>query len=265
MDKTAPAKRAGLEVFLLTSALLVVIVVIYQAAYYPKRSRYTDVFDGLNQIYVEIHALTLKLEYIRIGEIEDKCQLIVNRLAKLLGERAGQICAVCIKTVIENRTETGKLRLEAVTLCRDDGSKGREHSTIRVAHHWIDENSDFDQLLKSDPPLGYWSFNNLPGLDGYKNSSFLAYKKGPPPETKITLLRKLFWNLPYQSTIVASISPKTVRNRQNEEIVGFLCVDSDKTGTFFTPADAFIVKGIADCLFEIVMQYNRLKKGLLTR
>jgi hypothetical protein len=221
-DVTGPAGRFILLALL--GLIVFLLLLIGQREFrYDRKSRYAEVISSLNQIFLDIQAITAK-ENASQDEIRMICGQVVNTLASLLSLITATRCSACIK-IIEGTLETD--RPKVITFCRDQLSQVRDRGPT---NHWIDQNTDFEEVLKSaGTPLTCFFANYLPWLRGYKNTSFDLYGLGVdlPIPMLGDLLRSMTWKLPYRSTIVAPITPSP-RLAENAEhvLAGYLCVDS---------------------------------------
>ena len=127
-------------------------------------------------------------------------------------------------------------------------------------HHLITENTDFLEIIrkKGTPGGSYFISNILPLLSGYKNSSFEVHEQTNPP-TQNFVTNIMNWKLPYKSTIVVPIRPLKLTKNENEDIIGFLCVDSEKMFAFRKKYDCSMLKGIADGIYNTLNRYKQSK------
>lgn len=128
--------------------------------------------------------------------------------------------------------------------------------------HWIYSNTDFKQLFDAQNPATnkYFLENNLPKKHNYQNTSFKLY--GEPNEK---------WTLPYKSTIVWPIRRITSKYERDEEqftdkqdVLGYLCIDSDARNVFNDRYDIHVGAIVADSLFVFLRRYFlwlQIKKG----
>jgi len=256
------ASEAKFPFILLSFFLLVLLIsLIHQEFRYSRKARYAEVLSYLNRIFLEIQAIAIN-RAASMEEIRQICTHFVNGLSASFSLITATKCAVCIK-IIEGypdvQRET-KIRPKVITLCRDDMSREREASVVRV-EHWIDQNTDFEQLHKdAGTPRRYYFSNYLPGIRGYKNTSFEIY--GTPWDISMPIiadfLRDISWKLPYKSTIVVPISPPPDPQRRDYRLAGYLCLDSRSRGAFTRRYDLDIMIGAGYYLYEVVHRYCQL-------
>lgn len=220
----------------------------------------TVILGGLEEIYVLNHA-PMQLES-RLRALNKVC----DRLAKAYSLISGTNCSACIKILIEGVTERGEQKVQVVTLCRDDdNSKKRASVDTKTVSHWLDDNTDYVEIVRIKPVFEKYFFcNQLPFLFGYRNTSFDVY--GLPVDSSNWLMfnsffRYLRWPLPYKSTIVVPIRPAD--DPELKRIVGFLCVDSPAMYAFQVRSDVELLIGVAAALFIPIFQLSQLRNNSL--
>jgi hypothetical protein len=252
-DITTPAGRFVL-VGLLGLIVFLLLLMGTREYRYARKSRYAEVISSLNQVFFDIQDIASRSDA-SVEEIQLGCRSVVNTLASLLSIVTATRCSVCIK-VIEGGLGGSNTRPKVVTLCRDDLSKQRDNEQV---DHWIDQNTDFEEVLKAaGTPLTCFFANYLPWMRDYKNTSAQVY--GLPANLPIPmvgdLIRNITWKLPYRSAIVAPITPPPKLARDEDHaFAGYLCVDSRSLGVFRRRFDMDVVTGVANCLYEIVHRY----------
>ena len=249
--------------YLLSAFVVMFLTALVSQEYrYSRKARYAEAISYLNRIYLHIQKLAAN-HATSSAEIKGGCLLIVNTLATTFSLLTATRCSACIK-VIEGARNTGaggQFRPKVVTLCRDETSQERESATVQV-DHWIDQNTDFEELLKSSgTPQRHFFSNYLPGLRRYKNTSLKVY--GDPWDINVPLIgdiiRDITWRLPYKSTVVFPISPQPDPARREYTLAGYLCIDSRSRGAFSRRYDPDLMAGVADCLYEIVHNYRQIE------
>lgn len=254
-------------VFLSITAVVLFLAVIVQEYRYSRKARYAEAVSYLNQAFGEIHDLTLVLnEITSTDQIIVRCKRIMNHLAAAFSLISATKCSVCIKVMEGDPSKQvgSQIRPKVVTLCRDDTSPERTVDVSRGVEHWIDQNTDFEDLLqRAGTPQYHFFANNLPGIRGYKNSSFTVY--GNPHDVNDStpsffsgVIRNERWPLPYKSTIVVPIAPRLDQQCHDYRLAGYLCVDSRPKGAFRRNYDVDLLAGVADCLYDVINRYCQL-------
>ena len=246
-------------IFLSLYVVALSLTLVWREWAYATKSRYAEILSSLEENFLILQKLVAE-QTATVGQIEQGCIRLVTNLAKIFSLTTSTACSVCIK-VIEGDPKVHQnesLRPKVRTLCRnDDAEKRRKLADISSVSHWVDQNTDFYNLHQNaGTPREYCFFsNNIPGLRGYRNSSFEVY--GSPADSLI--LTKLFppfasWPLPYKSTIVVPILPRA-HDAQSQRLYGYLCVDSRSRGAFSRRYDPELLTGIAECLCAVVKRY----------
>jgi hypothetical protein len=125
-------------------------------------------------------------------------------MARSFSDALGTECRVCVKEIRDGDHDRPRVR----AVVRSNRAVGSEESES----HYIDENTDFDELYKQGKK--FWFSNDVDDFPAYINSS---------PNRK------------YRSTIVWPILTRSIDNLGGEPfapIAAFLCVDSDPPGVF---------------------------------
>ncbi len=258
--KTSPDGRMGILV-LSSFALALLVLSVLQEFRHARKSRYAETLSYLNQIVVDIQHASIPGTQ-NPEEIRQVCRHVVNTLAAAFSLVTSTRCSVCIK-VLEADLDARPLRPKVTTLCRDDASMA-DRTPDHSVNHWVDQNTDFEQLhVGAGTPRRYFFSNRLSGVRGYKNTSFDLYGKpwdvGPPVFCDI--LRDVLWPLPYRSTMVVPISPGPSATGRRSSLAGYLCVDSRSRGAFRRRFDLDLITGVATCLFAMVHRYCEVAAG----
>lgn len=252
----SPDGRFALKIFSIFIAVLIVVLVT-QEFRYSRKARYSESLGDLNRIFREIQATACNPEA-TVDHIKLSCKSIVDCLSSVFSLITGTRCAVCIKGIEwdPNQPEGANIRPKVFTLTRDAKSEEREERAQNI-DHWIDQNTDFEQLHAETLP--YFFSNYLPGIRGYKNTSFKIYK--PPWDLNIPIfsdiVRDITWRLPYKSTIVMPISRRDTPP-DGQRLVGYLCLDSRSRRAFNRRYDIDLLKGVSDCLYDLVLRYREI-------
>ena len=110
----------------------------------------------------------------------------------------------------------------------------------------INGNTDFLELYLNFEKRMYFS-NNIPHEKGYSNSSFQINKKLPYSSTVVWPIRKLVY--------VQDKKADELLN-QEQDIIGYLCVDSARRNVFQEGYDFEMGAIIADALFVFLKGYH---------
>ena len=227
--------------------IIFIFSIIWQEYRYAKKTRYAEAMLFFDSIYKDCQ-LGASESINTEKELHLLMQRICNALASAYGMITGTRCSTCVKFLRES--ESGPIRVYVNTALRDRYSEGKRSVKGDTITHWLDANSDFEDIFENfNKPNGKVFFeNDLPKRSDYKNTSFQLY--GYPKDIRIPILRdivrNLTWKLPYKSTIVAAIYPSD--DLPNKKLVGFLCVDSPSRNVFWERYDTNIMESIGSSL-----------------
>lgn len=254
--------RVGLVLLAVFAGVFLVCSVV-QEFRYSRKTRYAE---SLPMIYTVLGscsdgAVNAPTET-NPAHITERVRDICNKLSDAFSIITGTRCAVCVKilefgpdSIIENTS-----RPVTSTLCRDYVSN-QKRAYRDERPHWLDLNTDFDEMFKTiDRPGGGVFFeNNLSSLFNYNNTSFETCG-GPPKDVRLlfarSIIRRLTWNLPYISTIGAVIFP--MAPSRDDRLVGFLCVDSSSRNNFRKRYDIELLRSISGALYPIMLRWTEL-------
>lgn len=85
----------------------------------------------------------------------------------------------------------------------------------------------------------------------YKDSNEQYYEKIPTNFAE----RKNNWPLPYRSILVVPIMP--LEDSEASKLIGFFCIDCEKTDAFNREYDPNIAIGIADGLYNVLKKHAK--------
>ena len=97
------------------------------------------------------------------------------------------------------------------------------------------------------PEGRFFLCNNLPNRANYENTSFQIYGEIDPELNPEERFEK--WTLPYKSTLVVPILPYGL---WDEELFGYLCIDSADINYFDKDMDVKISHTVADSIYNII-------------
>jgi len=147
---------AGQFVLIVLTALVLGLIVFstVQEYRYSRKARYSEITGYLNSIYQDILDVAQDTNANR-ERLQSGCRNVVNSLAGALSLVTGTRCAACIKIIVQGQ------RPKLVTLTRDEGSRDRDSG--KQVEHWIDANSDFEEVAKATTtPRKSFFENDLP-------------------------------------------------------------------------------------------------------
>lgn len=232
--------------------------VLYQEYRFSRKARYAE---AMYSIHSGIHFLRdYQGDFENIcdkGKIECKRRLskVVTAFANAFSLVTGTHCRACIKTLELRDITQDKFKqlstkdratyLNVTTFCRDSSSARGENVDDKYTHP-INGNTDFLELYLNFEKRMYFS-NNIPHEKGYSNSSFQINKKLPYSSTVVWPIRKLVY--------VQDKKADELLN-QEQDIIGYLCVDSARRNVFQEGYDFEMGAIIADALFVFLKGYH---------
>ncbi len=247
------------------SALVVflLVYVIVQEYRYSRKARYSEAMFGLHSCIHFLRDFHFDLKNIQKDfDCKNALSDVITSLTNSFSIVTGTHCRGCIKMLeIRNKTlddfqkiNNPKERVKYLfvnTYCRDAQTaytKSDEDSSNIYVHPVIGNTDFLDLYLRTE--LRCFFLNNLSTLKGYQNSS----------------LQKDDSELPYQSTIVWPIRKLVyeqdckkhnpyILNRE-QDIIGYLCIDSSGRNIFRKRYDFEMGAIIADALFTFLKNYH---------
>ncbi len=231
-------------------------------AKWEKFFNYANLYHYLNEGFKEIHHLHRKDDSnINREEIIQSFKILCTHLADGFGLVTHTKCSVCIKILVEAKTENED-DLEFETLCRDlrAGARRLKNDEISKSNgeifHTLENNTAFKEALFNNENM--FLSNKLPMLNNYNNTSDHRDLYGKQPESQP--LRVWSWDLPYRSTVVVPIIPShnEYPYETKESVIGFLCLDSNSWGVFNKEFDGVILKGIADGIYNTLVKFKEV-------
>ena len=179
------------------------------------------------------------------------CKHLLTAVAAYYTWYTGTTVALCVRAVCHGATVvTDEIEnKEVFTLVRDlhsrDGRLMDDKSDMdTIQKHRFGDNTDYMYLANGHE---YYLTNYLPLKMGYLNTASAEY--GLTLEKNTPLRKRVFlWALPYRSAIVVPILRPKPR-----ELFGFLCMDSDRMGTF-RKKDVMYLQGLAKELLKALVR-----------
>jgi hypothetical protein len=188
-------------------------------------------------------------------DVRKVCNFILAQIADAFTQITGSQCAVSIKIITPN----DKTRVR--TLYRDPRSY-INRSMTDSADYSITDNTAFDYIHRKfsfTDKVPYFFSNSLPFEKDYNNHSISVYDRHKwrwmqfcKNRRWFSPMRYLTWPLPYKSTIVVPVCPCIPSQRTQDNLIGFLCVDSPSLIAFKEPEDADLLIYVASDLYPLL-------------
>lgn len=257
LQLTTPLKWAILIPFLVNILLLFLFLIfncikaVVRHLKIERKNTYGEIILVLKDFFSKINFLR-KLAKIDSIYLKPSLQEICDSLKECFDDKTNSKCCVSIK-LFEKITDDGIIDTNATVynLCRDGASQPERDSDIyKNINHTIFDNTPFLNIVRNILKQGssveecYYINNDIPKTDNYSNSSKAAYPKN---------------KLPYNSELVVPLLPLNSEDGTITNLVGFICLDSNKKNSFGTKYDLPMLQGIADGIHDVIMKWKFTK------
>ncbi len=246
----------GLYALFLLSILLLLLLI--NAAYvqltWGRDRKYAKTLKVLNAGFASVHN-ELDKNHDGVIDLEDAriaCEAMCNNLSRAFQVITGTMCSATVKILLWDEDEGD---MYAHALARDEvGKRVRAmNDKLDRVKHYVKKNTCFTELIKciETTKEDYFLRNNLPRENAkktYRNTSFDTY--GEIDKGIFVRLRR--WPLPYKSTLVVPIAPNSPQERTENNLLGFLCIDSESRYAFSKDYDVDLATGVADSLYNFL-------------
>jgi hypothetical protein len=160
---------------------------------------------------------------------------LCQQLKTIFDGKTKSTCSVSIKLALGYDVVTANTVV--VNFCRDKDSISRDTDRYRATEHKVFLNTCYNTILtkltnKKDKI--YYINNDIGGSKDYQSTSFDCNDG----------------KLPYNSELVLAIIPKL--RRDDDSLVGFLCIDSKGKDVFDEKYDVPIIEGAIEALFDVI-------------
>lgn len=253
-------------------SLFLIVYVISQEYRFSRKARYAEATYSIHSCVHFLRDLHFDLENIQ-KKVDCKQALskVVTSFANAFSLVTGTHCRACIKTIeirnispekfytiIDKKEQVNYLFVN--TFCRDTIT-ANNHRDEYI--HPVISNTDFLELYL-DIDKRFFFCNNIDVYKGtYQNSSAQSGKKLSYRSTIVWPIRRLVYG--------QDGGEKAILN-QEQDIIGFLCVDSGRRNVFRSNYDIELGAIVADSLFVFLKSYhnfienkqasdNNIKKG----
>lgn len=254
-----------LGAFLVYFAVLLIFLILFTFKF-ARKSRYSEATKCLHSA---LHASRDAYHYLDWCKSDDhkKIQFNEKQLCSYMKTTLTSIAdAFTIVTGVRCRCsikvlgQDDKNQLFVKTLARDEVSRTecKQKDSSETNAHLVSLNTDFCEITEGN--LDYFFVGNLTKYVNYTNTSMKKHNG----------FRGKKWTLPYKSTIVWPIryvydefetgnGNDTNENDTNEDLYGFLTVDSSSMNAFIERYDVQMGALLADALFPVLNAYINLK------
>lgn len=160
-------------------------------------------------------------------------------------------CSVSFKALKLPPSQKPGAETEVFCLCRDKTAADVRHTpTYMATTHQVFTNTCYNSILvnltHSKESRHYYLNNNVPATRVTGDSSSTNY---------MNTSYDVYSTLPYKSELVVPILGLKPDQDKVYNLSGFLCVDSDKEGSFEGRYDLAILQGIADSIYDLFVAF----------
>lgn len=242
----------GMDAFtsIILGIFIAIVIIIFRFLWYLVK----DAAHSFHNLYVESlwgdAIVILKdaysdVHYLRNRDFTDQeFQMVMtgmcDKLKLIFDKKTKGNCSVSIKVPVSMDNNLQNLVLR--NLCRDSKHLFRNTEQYAQTSHTIIGNTPYLEIVRSitknSNKLAYVN-NDIRSNKDYANTSRECYENGV---------------LPYQSELVYPI--RTIRReRRNQEMCGFLCVDCNKKNAFKeTKYDIPMIEGVVDGIYDVILK-----------
>lgn len=206
-------------------------------------SIYGDAIITLKESFASAHYYR-KTEGHNDEEFMKSMMLFCNSLKVIYDNITKSDCSVSIKVPL--RDDSINEHSILVNLTRDVKHSNRDTDRYNGLKHTIIGNTAFsyciNKVIKDGANKAYVN-NDINGTKNYDNTSKECYGNEI---------------LPYHSELVFPIIPSIKVNDNVFSCHGFICIDSSKKNAFVSPYDIAIIEGVADGIYDMISERNKL-------
>lgn len=272
--KWGAAKEVVLTYIFVLYFLVLLIYTLVLTYTHGRKSKYADanrlVHGAIHNARDAYHYIDWCLSPERNNTVFDKVRFreymvrVLSATAQAFTLTTGTACRASLKVIGNQARYDANTNLYdsmfVQTLARDSISdkqcrnKDRDEDTKHLLFH----NTDFRWLFERK--VDYYHHKNLPSSDNYENTSLpKGYKSSKDVSD---------WPLDYRSTIVwpiryvyerEEIDESANTGTTDQDLYGFLTIDSNARGAFDERFDSQLGASIADALFPILDAYYKIK------
>ncbi len=239
------------------------------------KARYAEAMSSLHMCIHIIRDIHYNLNKHNISDNDrfNDLSLSLWALARCFSLTKAVNCRVCIKNIgidegvlkaknLHSLTDEERLKYMYVeTLCRDMETHrtGAFKDDGDYKHHTIGGNTDFRKIFLMDyDAKRYWYSNDIRALGHHYQNTRLTEAKN-------------YKDLDYRSALVLPIRKTTSgiqhekQKAHNQDIIGFLCIDSKTRGIFDYRYDPELAAVVADALFILMQDWFKILPKTISR
>ncbi len=154
----------------------------------------------------------------------------------------GSMCRACIKLIDFVHSENIR-EFRVRTIMRDTGLNAKDRDKSRT--HWITKNTDFEKLIKEVRDRPHFITGDIITHPGYQNTN-ISNLKQEKLDYRSTLV------VPIRKMLIGRVNDFPSYNEQ-QDILGYLCIDSRETNLFNSEQDVDLLLAFADTLYSVLL------------
>jgi len=242
-----PAYAWVMAIFMSAFCFVIFAALVVEEFRWRRKVRYGEAQDQLHLAYHQLRDAHYALsrdqdETIIIGML----QQAVAHFSTAMSVIAGVSCRCCVKEIIyENEDRPASIYNAAVrTIARSSLADTSRDQRKRGEYDRISDNSDF-RVLFDDTGATCYAQGDITKVQGYQNSHADQGVK----------------SLPYRSVCVWPVKKRLLgSDGLDDDLLGFLCVDSKATNAFRERYDEALGAAFADTLYPLL---RRMQNGMM--
>lgn len=220
-------------------------------------SKYGEAIIVIKECSSIVHNLKEKISFTD-REFMSAVIFICNALKLFFDQKTKSTCSVSIKipAASENPDLADSHIVTAsttvVNLCRDPEARNRDTDVYKEIEHTIIGNTPYSHILdniKNRKDQLHYINQNINQNQEYRNTSKSAYTDGI---------------LPYKSEIACPLI-RFGGEQTNYDVLGFICLDSNREKVFNEKYDPKIIEHISDELYDLIVSRTHLLKQKSTK
>lgn len=221
----------------------------------------------LNIANFVIHEIQINNTWDDFTHFLSRLELFCNQTREVFKQTIKEKCEISVSIklhVCDEKEEDIDPRI--ATLSRDsNGARNREVSFARDSKHLVSKNTCYEHFyvqkqgaktrIKTNSKK-YYLNNNLISDIKYKNSSFDSVEDKSVASSTDKKYREGNWPLDYRAELVFPIRKDNTSGEESASLIGFLCIDCDKTDVFNEKLHTVIGSGVAISIYNILKAFK---------
>ena len=224
------------------------LLLYLQEVRYQRASRFAGASPSVREAFEKLRdaSFTRLITPEATESAREDIKQAVTALATAFSVSAGATCRACVKQlrIPEGAQGINTRNVEVVDLCRSGNG-----APTRKTRDFVSDNSDFEDLFKREHDVFFANdLRDLTRRGQYKNSHWSAETIA---NKEYTYLSTIVWPISKKLNDPSS-APKVGAISDVHDLLGFLCVDSLKTGVFDPETDVALGAAFASTLYAVL-------------